>query len=165
MWWATTLPGMSDDYVRIGNPPAAPVRPSRKRWIPLAAAAVILVISAAGGLYFFVLSPSGTFDVTGTMRVHGTSFTPSTGGTCLGKGGFDDLRPGAQVVITDAASNTVGIGALGPGKLDPAGCTFAFKVEGVPGNHDFYGVEVTHRGRVQYDAATMRKPLALSIGR
>lgn len=86
------------------------------------------------------------------------------GTACTGNGGFSDIREGAQVVITDAKEATLGVGSLDAGKRDKAGrCEFAFALD-IPKGHQFYGIEVSHRGRLQYSADQISAPLFLSLG-
>ncbi|MEV1245104.1 hypothetical protein [Nonomuraea sp. NPDC049750] len=70
---------------------------------------------------------------------------------CSGKGGYSDIGQGTQVVVTDAAGKTVALGKLGTGLHEERGCTFRFAITVPPGGQ-FYGIEVSHRGRVQYAA-------------
>ncbi len=87
-------------------------------------------------------------------------------GECVTAGGFTDIQPGAQVVVTDATSKTLAIGSLDFGKpsADNRSCEWAFVVKDVPAGHDFYGVEVAKRGRLQYPADRLAAPLALTLG-
>lgn len=88
------------------------------------------------------------------------------GSSCATTGGYADIRRGAQVVVTDASSATIALGQLGYGSWDrQKGCVFLFTVADVPAGHRFYGVEVTHRGRLQFSAEQVAEPLALTIGR
>ena len=104
--------------------------------------------------------------VTGTltMKRHYPSIVISEG-LCVTSGGYADIRPGAQVVITDAASKTLAVGQLDLGKPNEAeDCVWPFAIDGVPGGLDFYGVEVNRRGRVQYPAVRISQPLTLTLG-
>ena len=79
--------------------------------------------------------------------------------------GYDDIAEGAQVVITDQFGATVAIGELEAGIISMGGTyLFQFTVRDVPPGKRFYGVEVSHRGRVQYDEAKLRAGPELSIG-
>ncbi|MGC4769187.1 hypothetical protein ACLQ25_09430 [Micromonospora sp. DT44] len=110
--------------------------------------------------------------IAGTLMLadaDGFTWDATTG--CQGSGGYDDVTPGAQVTITDAAGATVGLGKLGNGILETAagaatadGCKFTFTVKDVPTGKDFYGVEVSHRGKVQYPEQQVFGALALTIG-
>lgn len=84
---------------------------------------------------------------------------------CATTDGFSDIAPGTQVVITDAASKTLALGRLEVGTRDGVGgCSFAFTVPGVPLGQQFYGIEVSHRGRLQYTADQVKLPLSLTLG-
>jgi hypothetical protein len=69
------------------------------------------------------------------------------------------------VTVTDSAGKTVALGSLQDGKA--AGidsCAFFFTVKDVPDGIKFYGVEITHRGIVQYSSAQMKAGPVLSLG-
>ena len=89
------------------------------------------------------------------------------GSVCIGSGGFDDIEPGAPVVVRDSKGERVGLGMLGFGTLTAGGyagtCEFMFTVEDIPVSGDIYSVEVGSRGEVTFsrDEADM---LALSLG-
>ncbi len=79
-----------------------------------------------------------------------TSRGTQTRDTCWGTGGYNDIRSGAQVVITDAASTTVAVGSIttalpvmdqsaSDGGELAAGCSFGFTVENVPAGHQSMG--------------------------
>ena len=82
---------------------------------------------------------------------------------CKGTESYADLVSGAQVVVTDAAGKTIGLGRLDAGVRRERGCVFFFKVSGVPAGGEFYGVEVAGRGRVQYTAAQLTYPIRQTI--
>lgn len=105
---------------------------------------------------------ASTVTVAGTVTlVNGTSVRAAdpAGSLCYTSGNspifpsaspFDDVKGGAQVVVTDASGKTLGIGTLGSGvttrAADPNGdhpdCEFHFTVSGVPDGQSFYGVKV-----------------------
>jgi hypothetical protein len=73
-----------------------------------------------------------------------------------GKGGYDDIRPGAGVVVRDASGTVIGKSELLEGAA-PDGesrCYFPFGVD-VPTDVAFYEVEVSHRGGLTYSNAEM----------
>lgn len=87
------------------------------------------------------------------------------GDRCETGGGYSDIHPGTAVAVTDASGATVALGALGDGTQDGAGhCRFPFTVADVPGGGDFYGVEVSHRGKVQFKSEQLREPVELTLG-
>lgn len=153
------------NVVRIGSGPApaptaaAPATRRPSLQVLIAAGAAVLVVAAAA---FFLLR-GGDIDVSGTLVLR-DGYTSSPQG-CQGKGGYDDIHSGAQVVITDAAGTTLALGTLGTGfPASAAGCRFGFTVTSVPGGHDFYGVEVSHRGRVQYAADALADGVTVTLG-
>lgn len=94
---------------------------------------------------------------------------------CAGDGGYDDLKQGARVVVTDNAGATVAIGSIdktepvveldddADGGYRATSCVLKFTVPEVPAGRGFYGVEVTHRGRVQFSERDLLSPLALTL--
>lgn len=166
--------------------PTAAARTSSRRPLLFAAlAALLLAVAGAGG--YLVLRDGGDDSkpapvaatsapaakvVTGTLTLtdeDGIDWSSSAG--CFGTGGYDDVRSGAQVVITDPAGKTVALGKLDQGVLDGTVpgrtadlCKFTFAVTGVPTGHGFYGVEVAHRGRVQYPEQQLFAALSLTLG-
>lgn len=170
-----TVRRMSDDpYVHVGAPPTrSPKQRSRRRVLVLVLIAVATLGGAAGigGGILFALVQSGkidnplsrTFTITGTVTLTYGDFI-NTGSTCYGKGGYDDMRPGAPVVITDATQKIVAVGTIDSGTETVTECHLKFTIEDVPRGSDFYGIQITHRGRLQYAAADLEKPLTLSLG-
>lgn len=112
------------------------------------------------------VSSAAPLTVTGQVILKPTfdSITSGEGATCSGAGEYADIVQGAQVVVTDAAGTTVGVGQLEVGLLLEPGCTFPFKVPGVAGGGQFYGVQVAQRGRTQYTAEQLLSPLELRVG-
>lgn len=113
------------------------------------------------------LSASPPLTVEGSVTVRGEPPAVLTDNelTCVTGGGYDDIREGAQVVVTDAAGKTIALGQLGAGSWKRGvGCIFLFTVADIPAGEKFYGIEVSHRGKVQYTAAQMSAPIELSIG-
>ncbi len=92
-------------------------------------------------------------------------WTGKAGDPCQTGGSYADIQPGATVTVSDASGKTLALGALGDGTQDGASnCKVPFTVTGVPAGEKFYGVEVTHRGRLQYTAEQLAEPLALTLG-
>lgn len=123
----------------------------------LAAALVI------GGLLLWLVpgkpaepeAPS-TFELKGKLSLASTgafSMAPK----CGGKNGYDDINPGAAVVIYDAAEKVLATGSLGEGRYASGGgsgpCVFEFTVKDVPTGEKFYQVQVSHRGKIPVQAA------------
>ncbi|WP_157995657.1 hypothetical protein [Thermomonospora amylolytica] len=114
-----------------------------------------------------------TFTISGTGRVKYAGNPFEYDGTlCEVPDGYGDI-PGAQVVVTAptgrviATGNLSAVGVNRPGSIDgipAASCEFAIDSAAVPEGHDFYGVEVSHRGRVQYTRDQLRTPIMLTLG-
>jgi hypothetical protein len=105
--------------------------------------------------------------VTGQIEVNGQDDTHvQSDQRCTMSGGYADIFAGTQVVVTDGASRTIALGQLGDGSWNSVNgvCVFDFSVTGVPAGHLFYGIEVSHRGRLQYTAEQMTHPIAQTLG-
>lgn len=152
------MPVTQEPLTRTGQQPAvvAP-RSNRRIWLAVAIGAVVLL--AAGGVYLLV-RPT-TFDAQGALRLQDPA-TVRAG--CAGQGGYGDIRVGAQVIVTDAAEKTVGIGRLDAFANKGLYCEYSFVVRGVPAGLEFYGVEVSKRSRVQYSEEQLRTGVTLSLG-
>lgn len=95
----------------------------------------------------------------------------STDDTCYGYQRYEDIRSGTQVVITDPAGKTVAMGHLEAGipRHDPndtnrvTECRFPIKVAGVPGEHAFYGIEISNRGKLDFPRDRMAGSLELTL--
>lgn len=129
--------------------------------------------------------PPATFTVKGVLKLHddnmrnasydqianncnfNSACAESAGDFCAaGSAGYSDIRTGAQVTVTDSTGKVVGIGSLESGRtpLVPniwkynnyPPCLFPFEVWNVPDNGNIYGVQIAHRGTVQFtkDEAT-----------
>lgn len=172
---AGTVRQMSvDPYTGVGAPPArSPKRRSRRRVLVLALIAVAALGGAVGigGGILFALIQSGkidnqlsrTFTVTGIVTLS-LEDSINTGSTCYGDGGYSDMRVGAPVVVTDASQKTVALGTIVSAEEVSEECRFAFRVENVPRGEDFYGIQISHRGRLQYSADDLERPLTLGLG-
>jgi hypothetical protein len=109
-------------------------------------------------------SKPGTISVFGTLTLT-SGFANLDGQRCAGRGGFDDVHEGAQVVLTDASGTTLAVGALLPGLIQSDGCVFAFAIQNVPSGKGFYGVTVSHRGTLQYSEDRLKQgALAFTLG-
>lgn len=87
----------------------------------------------------------GTFVLRG---LNGDDFSSSSG-MCFGLGGYQDIQPGAQVVVKDQTGDIVAVSTLEPDPTAPAGtCQFVFFVD-VP-DAKFYSISVTHRGELVF---------------
>lgn len=110
------------------------------------------------------------FAISGAITLGSTDYDSEADGSCVGTGGYDDLQPGGQVVVTDPAGTTVAVGQITDGQVEEDdngihSCRLTFQVTDVPAGKKFYGVEVTNRGRLQYsEDEVQRTHLELSIG-
>lgn len=101
----------------------------------------------------------GTFTLIGGITLPLSDVVAgASAGTCHGNWqGWQDIAPGASVVITDQAGTTIATGVLqeGNGETTASGgtdCRLGFAITGVPDDRTFYGVTVSHRGTVQFSA-------------
>lgn len=171
--------------IRIGQPPDGPVaQPGRRprRRDPLVLAAIAVAVGAAGSAAAGILAarhdvaaatpkPSWTstlgqtMNVRGAIRLHAGQYLVA-GDACFGRGGYDDLAPGAQVKVTDESGKVLGVGRIttGAGSVG-TGCTLLFNVDNVPRGATFYGIEVAHRGIIQKtEAEILADDVEFTIG-
>jgi hypothetical protein len=91
-----------------------------------------------------------------------------------GSGGYADIASGTQVTVTDGDGTVIAIGTLGDGVTPHtpdvwAGdweyppCLFPFTIEGVPDSGTIYGIEVSHRGVIQFSEDEAQS-LSFSLG-
>ncbi len=103
----------------------------------------------------------------------------NVGPNCAGDGGFNDITTGATITVTDATGTVVAVGELGSSfpelvedGTDADGqtvyratsCRISFTIPGVPAGHRFYGVEVTHRGKIQVPEGELSESVELTLG-
>lgn len=144
------------------GPSDSPTEASRPRWfIPALVGAGVVVLAAAGvsvALAAAALAPH-TFTAKGAVLITDSSCDDMSVG-------YDDISSGAPVAVKDPSGKTVALGELGKGKdVGDAGCGFFFSVKDVPAGLGIYGIEVTHRGVVQYKEAALKKNGAvMSLG-
>lgn len=182
-------------YTLANSLPVAPPRPRSPRWVlPLVVFLVIMVVGLGVLLLYPVLRPaahSTPLDAPTTTHPPATTeasaplgiitgafalFDKSKGwkdsDTCTGSGGFSDIKTGAQIKVTGPTGETLGLGELLPGgtahKLGTkVACVWFIHIGGVPTGKGFYGIEITHRGVVQYAEKDLFGPgaeLTLTLG-
>lgn len=148
----------------------------------ISTATVLLTLTACGSQSLATQAPaSKTFTMSGRVFVAYQAIdamvltgslekgnldvaTRKEGSACTGSvGGYDDVRSGVQVTVTDEKGTVIGASALGGGKFthptkNKLGCVFGFSVANVPLGRTFYGVAVSHRGVVQFPPDTAKTP-------
>lgn len=148
----------------------------RKLFIFSSAALLMVSCGSAGS---DTIRPASTaevanvVDVRGTMTVAGAvAFGDEDWPTCTSPAGYSDVIQGGTVTVTDPAGKVVGLGSLGEGQTvrgsdagstDDDHCVFSLEAE-APGGLKFYGVEVGHRGVVQFAEADLAGPIRLTLG-
>jgi hypothetical protein len=141
-----------------------------------AAAALTVLLAVITGCASHDLDQLSAVTVIGAVAAHldeSPEHIPSNNDPCIATDGYDDIHEGAQVIITDQDSHTVGVGELQAGTVRLAVgpddfnlCAFRFTVAGVAQGAKFYQVHVgnQNRGQLQYTEDEIRKPVELSIG-
>lgn len=91
-----------------------------------------------------------TFTLNGNFTLNEDAVDDGIGG-CEGSGGYTDITLGTSVTVYDAAGSVIATGMLALSKFDEAAgsCTWDVSVYDVPGDQDFYQVEIGHRGKLQ----------------
>jgi hypothetical protein len=149
--------------------PVAPESKARKRWLPFAVVggvllAFVILVAAWPDETSQPAAPT-TFDLRGDMTLIDSDLLRITSTSCAGQGGYSDIGPNAQVTVS-ADGKVVAVGFLGVGSFHGSvKCVFPIVVDGVPLGHDFYLVEVTHRGQVNYPASAVQSgSISVSLG-
>lgn len=86
---------------------------------------------------------------------------------CVGAGGYSDITPGAEVILTNQSGKILGATGLSAGVAAVDLCQYTFTIHNVPDDQAQYAVEVTHRGKVVKSKAEMQASnwtIELTIG-
>jgi hypothetical protein len=138
--------------------PTPPQQPKRRTglWLALAggglAVIVLLAVAFTVGMTHGRGGPSpgaATFFVNGTLDI----------ASDCDSWGYDDIRDGAEVQVTDASGRILAVG-----NLTGSGCHYSFTIPNVPAGLSLYGIQVGHRGAVHYSETELRAGPALSLG-
>ena len=136
-----------------------------------AAGATLLLTACAGGDGRSGADPEtgpGTFEVKGTISVPSSTYVTSgddqPGGFCTVKDGYEDLRTGASVAVTNAEGDVVGVSSLVDIDRAASECRYSFDVPGVPDGSASYGIEVGNRGIVEYARDQLDEQVELPLG-
>lgn len=140
----------------------------------IVAGAVVLMLATGAGVWWVMrpdrnaaagvdVASSGNMLVAGVIRLRIGQFAWNSKAdpTCYGWKGFDDIRGGAQVTVTDDAGKVLAVGKVDTGTAEgitdePDGthradsCALPFRVS-VSRGHGPYGVEISHRGVLHYE--------------
>lgn len=145
-------------------PPLPSPRPRRTRLILAISAAAVLLVAVIATVR--LIGGSHDFTVHGGVAVNGTDSFTAVGGdnNCAGSDGYDDLKAGAEVVVSDSSGKTIAVGSVTDSAAHGAVCLLTFEVAKVPSGKNFYGIEVTHRGVVKYSEKEMKAGPVLTIG-
>jgi len=92
-------------------------------------------------------------------------------GPCLAAAGLDDIRAGADVVVTDSSGKTIALGQLESGRLvadaeqpNAGWCSFHFNVEDVPTDEQFYSLVVGSRDPKNLTREDLEGTIELQLG-
>lgn len=152
--------------------PKPPVSDARKWGVPFAVVgaitlAIIIVFNLVPKRAPEPAPPAArsTFDLRGTLVLTDSGLLRLPSNSCAGQRGYDDIGPNAQVTVS-ADGKVVAVGFLGVGVFQGSvQCVFPVFVDGVPLGHDFYSVEVGHRGKLNYPASTLQsEPIRITLG-
>lgn len=134
-------------------PSAEPTQSHRVRWF----VAVVLVV-AIGGIIFTQTRGGQKQDIAGEFTLmDGAIRSDNNPDTCVGDGGYDDIRGGIAVTVRDGSGTVIATGELGSGETELLlidWCTFPIVVKDVP-TAEFYSIEVGRRGELTYSHEEM----------
>lgn len=154
---------------------AAVTEPPQRNLVPLLVSALAVAIVAVIVLVVVILtlgddSDSGggggdSFEMTGTFSLTDGATGYAEQGDCKGYRGYDDISEGTQVTVYSSSGEVLATGQLGTSTYQGAVCEFEITVANVPGGHDFYQVEVSHRGKIAVPSDEARAgEVALTLG-
>lgn len=105
--------------------------------------------------------------MTGEMDLHGYSHFTHLPGGCSGKGGYDDIAEGAQVVVYAADGKIIGTTRMGTGTILTGDyiCHFEWEVPNIIPGAGPYQYEISHRGKLTITEDEARAGLSASIGK
>ncbi|ACV78328.1 hypothetical protein [Nakamurella multipartita] len=116
------------------------------------------IVAVTAGVALVVVRPAGSFTARGSVILDRAC---ATYGTDDG-----DVRDGAQITVR-SDGQVVALGRLREGEQRDNGpvslCRFPLVIDDVPAGHEFYEVEVAHRGAVTYSEADLRDGLRLTL--
>ncbi|HYQ64532.1 hypothetical protein [Actinophytocola sp.] len=153
----------------VPEPPIAHA-PPRRNLVPYLIAALVLAVGAVVALVIVLTSSdddpaANSVTINGSMKMGYGDITRS-GSDCSGRGGYDDIHEGTDVTVYDDTGKIVGASELTGSSYgaSDSSCTWFFQVK-VQGGHDFYQVEVSHRGKITVSAAEAKsRQVALTLG-
>jgi hypothetical protein len=132
------------------------------RW-GIAAMGLVLVACGGNGDEGAEASPSPSHDLGGVFTISGDSDSVlQRESQCTGTGGYDDIRNGTQVRVSDEDGELLAVGSLGEGLVSQDStpiftkCHFPISVSDVP-EARFYSIEVSHRGEISYSKAELEQ--------
>jgi hypothetical protein len=150
--------------------------PGDARRFPFTAAggflAALVLVAAGVGVYFGVSALTSKekgepFSLSGTVSLRTDDITTSglpSDFACAGKGGYNDLRPGTAVTVSDETGTLLAKGTLDSSFGEKTWCVFAFDVQDVPSGAKFYKVQVSHRDEMSYTEQEARGRIEISLG-
>lgn len=92
---------------------------------------------------------TGTTTVTALFEFTGES------GSCYGSGGYSDIGPGTQAIVTDQNGEILGTSSLGAGTSGTTACVFELSFSSIPTDRSFYSFEVGRRGKITQSRSEM----------
>ncbi|WP_329390242.1 hypothetical protein [Streptomyces sp. NBC_01716] len=150
--------------------PPQPARPSRRRTLTTGLTGALIGAAIVGATWYGTSNDKpatagsttkpkpaaddqpDTFALTGDFTLT-EGATPDDLGGCEGTGGYADISLGTSITVYDAAGAVIATDMLLLSEYDTGSCTFDINVEEVPTGHEFYQVEIGHRGKIQLSAA------------
>ncbi len=173
-------------------PEALPVaKPKRPGWVvPVVAVLVVLVAGLGAAAAWLLARPQPAIvpvsapapvpatsgvsfgdaskNLTGTFTLYDDGQRWKDNAPCTGKGGFADIQTGAQVKVSDPTGKLLALGELkGPSYAHNfggrVGCLWVISIDDVPTGRGFYGIEISHRGVIQYPESEVFAALGVDL--
>jgi hypothetical protein len=112
-------------------------------------------------------SPTAALEtLNGTLKLTASIEDLNFDAGCAGENGYEDIYPGAQVIVKNESGDILGEGHLVFVDYDFTACTFSFRVQGIP-VAKFYTVTVGSRDPLTYSYDELKGQgwsVSLSLG-
>ena len=163
-----------DDQDPYANPPREPRPPRRSAGEPWWKSRVLIGIVAAknSAEVDAALSPtptpsassSATGIVIGALDLTGEGNFTKSGKSCTGAMGYDDIKPGAEVDVSNGSGETIAFADLGNGIVTDGNCQFVFTFDSIPRGEGIYKVTIGSRPGPSLHESDIESGIALTLG-
>ena len=109
-------------------------------------------------------SSSATGIVIGALDLTGEGNFTKSGKSCTGAMGYDDIKPGAEVDVSNGSGETIAFADLGNGIVTDGNCEFVFTFDSIPRGEGIYKVTIGSRPGPSLHESDIESGIALTLG-